>query len=106
MSDRLQLPVALLAIALVALPLALAAAVQPVFAVAGVVAIVLGVLTIFRADVVLLLLVAALPWEDALAPPASPLPVVKLLGALVMAAWAIRLALGREPLRLPPVLIG
>ena len=106
MSDRLQLPVALLAIALVALPLALAAAVQPVFAVAGVVAIVLGVLTIFRADVVLLLLVAALPWEDALAPPASPLPVVKLLGALVMAAWAIRLALGREPLRLPPVLIS
>lgn len=93
------------AIGLVAAPLAYAAALQPYLALAGTAAAVLAVLVVLRADLVLLILVAALPWEDNLAPPSAPIPVVKLLGLLLIAAWALRAATGREPLRLPAVLV-
>ena len=99
-------PLALGAALLVALPLAAAAAVQPVLAVGAVLAVLMGLLVLFRPDLVLLVLVAALPWEDTLAPPSSPLPVVKILGFLLIVSWAIDLARGRSPLRLPSVLVA
>lgn len=92
------------AIGLVAPPLAYAAAAQPYLALTGMAAAVLVVLVVLRADLMLSILVAALPWEDALAPPSAPIPVVKLLGLLLIASWALRAATGREPLRLPAVL--
>jgi len=92
-------------IALVAPPLAYAAALRPYLALAGMAAAGIMALVLLRADLLLLILVAALPWEDSLAPPSAPIPVVKLLGLLLIAAWALRAAAGREPLRLPAVLV-
>jgi putative inorganic carbon (HCO3(-)) transporter len=86
------------------LPLAYAAARAPLLALAGLGAVVLLLLVLVWAEAVLLLLVAALPWEDVLHYPSETVSAVKVLGALLVGAWLIRALSGREPLRLPSTL--
>ncbi len=81
--------------------LAYAAALNPVLALAGLGAAVLGSLVVLRPEWLLLVLIAALPWEDALGYPTETVSVVKILGALLLAGYALR-ALGTPTvLRLP-----
>lgn len=55
-----------------------------------------------RPEIALLLLGAALPWEDMLAYPDNVLTIVKLLGLLVLAATAIALLRGSTYIRAAP----
>jgi putative inorganic carbon (HCO3(-)) transporter len=91
--------------ALIALPLALAAALHPLIALLALAAGLLMLLVFLRAEAVLLVLVAALPWEDALAYPSEKVTLVKLLGLLLFGAWLLRTLARNEPLRLPGVLL-
>jgi O-antigen ligase len=65
-------------------------------AVACVFSAALALLVMLRPRALLLLLVAALPWEGALAYPSDTVSVVKLLGALLLAAWLWHVAAGSE----------
>ena len=91
--------------AVIALPLAAIAALHPLLALLALVAGILTLLVVLRAEAVLLVLVAALPWEDALAYPSEKVTLVKLLGLLLFAAWLLRALARNEPLRLPGVLL-
>jgi len=91
--------------ALVALPTAYLAAVEPLWALVGVGAIALVALMLARAELLLLVLVAALPWEGALGFPSDTVSVVKLLGLLLFLAWALRTVARNERLELPPALV-
>jgi hypothetical protein len=95
----------LLPAAAVAAPLAWLAAWQPLIALALLLAVVLVLLVLTHAFGVLLVLVAALPWEDALAYPTETITVVKLLGVLLFAAWMLRALAMQEPLKLPGILV-
>jgi putative inorganic carbon (hco3(-)) transporter len=90
---------------LLAVALAAAAAASPVLAMAGLVTAGVGAAVLLRPDLVMLMLVAALPWEGALQYPSPTLSVVKLIGGLLTLAWLWRLALGTHRLRLPASLI-
>lgn len=72
------------------LVIAAAAAFAPLITVAAAVALTVILLVIRYAQAMLLVLVAALPWEGLLAFPSEQVTVVKLLGVLVMAAWLFR----------------
>jgi len=90
---------------LVALPLGILAAWNPL---AGLIFLGGGLLLIFvvlRAELLMLVLVAALPWEDALNYPSETITVVKLLGVLLFAAWLLRTAVRNDRLELPRTLI-
>jgi O-antigen ligase len=64
---------------------------------------ILVLLAVTRPAALLLVLVAVLPWEERLRYPTETVSVVKLLGALVLAAFLLK-ALQRESrLRLPPI---
>jgi O-antigen ligase len=80
------------------------AAYAPLAALVAAVLTAFAVLVITRADVVLLLLVAALPWEDLLAFPTETITVVKILGVLLAAAWLVRALGAGRPLRGSPSL--
>jgi O-antigen ligase len=96
MTSRLQ--GAGLAFAATALAAALGSAValQPWLAVGGLVAAVIALLVMIRPQALLLLLVAALPWEGALAYPSDAVSLVKLLGALLLVAWLWQVAAGAQ----------
>ena len=79
--------------ALIALGAAALAAYAPLAGVAVLGAVVLALLVLTRAETVLLLLVAVQPWNDMLAYPSETISVVKILGAILVIAWALR-ALG------------
>jgi O-antigen ligase len=98
-------PGLLLPAALVAAPLAWLIAWRPWLALGAVAALLLVLLVLTHARGVLLVLVAALPWEDQLAYPSASITVVKLLGVLLFAAWLLRALASRQPLRLPGVLL-
>jgi putative inorganic carbon (hco3(-)) transporter len=91
--------------ALVAAAIAYASVRSPALALAGAGALVFAVLVLVRSKALLLLFVAALPWEGALAYPSNTLSVVKLLGVLLLAAWLIQLAAGTVRLQLPGSLL-
>ena len=86
---------------LIALPFAYLAAVAPLWSLVGVAGFVLMVLVLTRAEVVLVVLVAVLPWEGALEYPSATVSVVKLMGLLLAVAWALRTAARNERLELP-----
>jgi O-antigen ligase len=88
--------------ALIALAAAAAAAWNPVLAVAAVAGMVVLALVVVYAEGLLLVLAAALPWEDSLAYPSKELSAVKLLGLLLFAAWLLRAVMRNDRLRLPP----
>jgi putative inorganic carbon (HCO3(-)) transporter len=95
----------LLPAAAISLVLAFAAARAPFLALAGVAALVLLLLVFAWAEAVLLVLLAALPWESLLHYPTETVSAVKLLGLLLLAAWGFRVLQPGRPLRLPPTLI-
>jgi putative inorganic carbon (hco3(-)) transporter len=66
--------------------------------------VLLALLVLLRAETVLLVLVAALPWEGALAYPSEEVSAVKVLGVLLFAAWLVRALVQPTPLRVSPAL--
>jgi putative inorganic carbon (HCO3(-)) transporter len=105
MSDRLfEGPGLALLGALVAGALGYAAARSPVLTLAGAAGLVLALLVLVRGGALLLLFVAALPWENSLDFPSETVSVVKLLGILLLAAWVIQVAAGTQRLQLPATL--
>ncbi|MDQ3092341.1 MAG: O-antigen ligase family protein [Actinomycetota bacterium] len=98
-------PGVLASVALVAVVLAVASWQVPWLALGAASAAALLALTLARADLLLLVLTAALPWEGLLAFPTETVTVVKLLGLLLFVAFVVRAAGGQESLRFPPTLI-
>jgi putative inorganic carbon (HCO3(-)) transporter len=90
--------------AAIALAAAGAAAWNPVLALAAVAGVVVLALVIVYAEGLLLVLAAALPWEDSLAYPSKELSAVKVLGLLLFAAWLLRAVMRNDRLRLPPTI--
>jgi putative inorganic carbon (HCO3(-)) transporter len=101
----LDWPWLLLPAAVVAVPLAFLAAWKPLVALGLIGVVTLTLLVLTHAFGVLLILVAALPWEDALAYPSESITVVKLLGVLLFAAWLLRALGSGRPLLLPGTLL-
>lgn len=95
----------LLPAAVLGLALGWAATQAPLVTLVAVVAAVLGVVALMHTEVLLLVFVAALPWEGALAWPSEQVSVVKVLGLLVFAAWALRGLVNREPMLLDGALV-
>lgn len=86
--------------------LAYTAAYAPIVAVAGVAAIVLIVWIVTRAELLLFVLVAAVPWEAMLEFPSATVSVVKLLGVALVTAYLFRALTRGETLRFSPVLMA
>lgn len=85
--------------------LGLLAARQPLAALLLLVAALGGLVVLARADIVLLVMIAALPWENKLHYPSASLSTVKGIGAAVMLAYLIRLLTTRDiTVRLPGLL--
>jgi putative inorganic carbon (HCO3(-)) transporter len=107
MADRLlggRFP--LLPVVAVGAPIGAAVALKPLLALAAVGAALIAVLVLLRAQALLFVLVAALPWEDALDWPTEQVTVVKLLGLALFAAWAVRATTVRgERLKLTPSMV-
>jgi O-antigen ligase len=96
---RVVLPAAL------GLGIGVVAGLSPVAAVALTGACVLGLLVLTRAEALLLVLMAAIPWESMLEYPTSTVTTVKLLGLAIGAGWLIRALAGRAPVRSTPVMV-
>lgn len=95
----------LVAVALiVSLAMAYGAVHSPLIAVGLLVAIVFAGWVVMRPDLVLLVVVAALPWQDKLQYPNATLSVVKLLGLALVAAYFLRAVRQNDTLRLGPIL--
>ena len=82
-----------------------AAARSPQLTLVAAAAAVVALLVLLHTEALLLALVAALPWEGALDWPSEKVSVVKLLGVLLCASWALRALGSRERLRLPAALV-
>jgi O-antigen ligase len=95
---------AFLAAAPIAVPLGYAAAMWPLYVLAGVAVFILLLLAVVRVEALLLVLTAVLPWEGALGYPTEEISVVKILGVLLFGAWLLRALLRSEPLRVSPAL--
>lgn len=94
----------LAALALAAV-IGVAAALSPILAVAGAATIALLIAIFLKAEALLVLLVAAFPWDDALGFPTETVSVIKILGALVLIGYVFRALAQRERLRFPPLLL-
>ncbi|HET6547254.1 MAG TPA: O-antigen ligase family protein [Solirubrobacter sp.] len=90
---------------LVGVPLAYAAAASPTGALAGLAAAIAAALVVLRVEALLLVLVAALPWEGALDFPSESVSVVKILGVLLFAGWILQAASGTLRVQFPEGLI-
>jgi putative inorganic carbon (HCO3(-)) transporter len=95
---------AFLAGAPVAVVVGIAASMHPFLALALVGVALLLLAMLVRAEAVLLVLVAALPWEDLLAYPTETYSAVKILGILLFGAWLVRALVRAEPVRMSPAL--
>ena len=91
-------------IVLIAVAVAVPTAFAPVLALgAAAVLIVLG-FVVFNAGALLLLMVAAFPWDDMLGFPTETISMIKLLGALLLIGYFLRSLARDEDVRLPPTL--
>jgi putative inorganic carbon (HCO3(-)) transporter len=91
--------------ALLGIALGLIVARVPLVAVAVLAAVVGILIVITRAEIVLLVMIAALPWENKLHYPSATLSTVKGIGAVVMLAYLLRLiGKPRTEIRLSPLL--
>ena len=95
----------LIPVALLAALVGVASAFAPLLALGAAAA--LGVLALVLADAtaLLMVLVAAFPWDDALPYPSQTISVIKLLGALLMVGYLLRALTRSEPVLLPPTLL-
>jgi O-antigen ligase len=89
---------------LVSVAMAYGAAHSPVIAVGLLACVIFAGWVIRRPDLVLLVVVAALPWQDKLQYPNATLSVVKLLGLALVASYLLRAVRRNDLVRLPPVL--
>jgi putative inorganic carbon (hco3(-)) transporter len=89
---------------LVSLAMAYGAVHSPLLAVGLLVAIVFAGWVVMRPDLVLLVVVACLPWQDKLQYPNATLSLVKLLGLALVAAYFLQAVRRNDVVRLPPVL--
>jgi putative inorganic carbon (HCO3(-)) transporter len=89
----------------VALGLAYAAAHQPLLAIAAMIAIVFAAWVLTRPDLVLYVVVAAMPWNGMLEFPSPTLSMNKVLGLALAASYLIWALRRNAPVRMPPVLI-
>jgi putative inorganic carbon (hco3(-)) transporter len=95
----------LVAVALiVSLAMAYGAVHSPLIAVALLIAIIFAGWVVMRPDLVLLVVVAALPWQDKLQYPNATLSLVKLLGLALVAAYFLRAVRQNDVVRLPAIL--
>jgi O-antigen ligase len=91
-------------IVLIAIAVAVPTAFAPVLAIAiAALLIVLG-FVVFNAGALLLLMVAAFPWDDMLGFPTATISMIKLLGALLLIGYVLRALARDEEVRLPPTL--
>lgn len=80
-------------------------AISPLLAIAVPILLVGAVVVVTRPDLMLLVMVAALPWENKLHYPSATLSAVKGIGAVVFLAYTIKLVRNRhERIYLPPLL--
>jgi putative inorganic carbon (HCO3(-)) transporter len=93
-------PLILLVAAAVAVPTAFA----PVLALAATATLIVLGFVVFNAGALLLLMVAAFPWDDMLGFPTATISMIKLLGALLMIGYVLRSLARDEEMRLPPTL--
>lgn len=100
----LEAPGVLLISVLLATSIAFAAALSPLLALGATAALCLLGLVVLNAQVVLLVLLGAFPWDDALGFPTETVSIVKLLGALALLAFVYRAVTRPEVLRLPGTL--
>lgn len=83
-----------------------ASAQSPFAALGAMLAAGIAYLVLAQAKAVMLLLVAVLPWENALKYPSATLSMVKILGALLVVAYLLRALAGRAPIRTPRTLVA
>lgn len=79
---------------------------DPLIAIALLAAVVGAVIVITRADLVLLVMIAALPWENKLHYPSATLSTVKGIGLAVLLAYLLRLFGNRRTTIHLPALLG
>jgi putative inorganic carbon (HCO3(-)) transporter len=91
--------------AALSLVLAFGAARSPLLALAAAGAVVLLLFVFVWAEAVLLVLIAAVPWEDLLHYPTDTITAVKLLGLMLLGAWAFRVLQRGSQVRFPPTLL-
>ena len=89
---------------LIALAVAIPTAFAPLYALAAVAVLMVLGFVVFNAGALMLLLVAAFPWDDMLGYPTETVSMVKLLGALLLVGYALRSLARDEEIRLPPTL--
>jgi O-antigen ligase len=80
-------------------------ALAPVLTLAAVGAAALLAFVVLQVEIVLLVLVAALPWEGLLEYPSATFSAVKILGILIVAAYMFRMLRANEVIRFPPTLL-
>jgi putative inorganic carbon (HCO3(-)) transporter len=96
---------ALTGAALLGLGMGLVAARLPLAGVGLIAAAVVIVIVTTRADLVLLLMIAALPWENKLHYPSAEFSTVKGIGALVLLAYVLQMIRDRRAIiQLPPLM--
>jgi putative inorganic carbon (hco3(-)) transporter len=96
---------ALTGAALLGLAMGLIAARLPLAGIGVIAAAGVIVIVTTRADLVLLLMIAALPWENKLHYPSAELSTVKGIGALVLLAYVLRMVRDRRAMiQLPPLM--
>jgi putative inorganic carbon (hco3(-)) transporter len=89
----------------IAIGLAYAAAYDPLLAIAAMVVVIFAAWVLARPDLVLYVVVAAMPWNGMLEFPSPTLSVNKALGLALGVAWLLWALRTRAELRFPPVLV-
>jgi O-antigen ligase len=91
-------------IVLIAVAVAVPTAFAPLFAIAAAALLVVLGFVVFNAGALLLLMVAAFPWDDMLGIPSETLSLIKLIGALLLVGYFLRALARDEDVRFPPTL--
>jgi putative inorganic carbon (HCO3(-)) transporter len=91
-------------ILLIAVAVAVPTALAPVLAVAAAAVLIVLGFVVFNAGALLLLMVAAFPWDDMLGYPTETISMIKLIGALLLVGYFLRSLARDEDVRLPPTL--
>src|SRR3954471_19469852 len=91
-------------IVLIAVAVAIPTAFAPVLALAAAALLIVLGFVVFNAGALLLLMVAAFPWDDMLGYPTETISLIKLIGALLLIGYFLRSLARDEDVRLPPTL--
>jgi putative inorganic carbon (HCO3(-)) transporter len=95
----------LVPVVLLAAIVGVASAIAPLLALGAVAALLVLGLVFADATALLMVLVAAFPWDDALPYPSQTVSVIKLLGALLLVGYLLRALARPEPVIIPPTLL-